>query len=385
MRRQLPVYSPLTARALLAGAAGMLRPRAALERAVRELLTRVFGADEVQLTDSGTGALALAIRAALEDGGRDALVALPAWACYDLATAALGADANVCLYDLDPRTLAPVPGSLRAALELGARAVVYVHFFGIPVVWNAAQPVRVIEDAAQAAGAMLSGRPAGSSGDFAILSFGRGKGMTGGGGGALLGRRDAAPAVRRAGARVGPGSRGPRVAVSLGAQLALGRPALYSLPASLPFLHLGDTRFHAPSPVRGISAVSAATLVETWPLGDAEAAIRRANAATLLAAVPAGLEPVRPPDDAVPGYLRLPVIADAEWARRARTTEAHALGIMPGYPRALCDLPGFADRVRNRDAEFPGARLLAERLVTLPVHSRLTPADLAALIAWLKS
>ena len=55
---------------------------------------------------------------------------------------------------------------------------------------------------------------------------------------------------------------------------------------------------------------------------------------------------------------------------------------MPGYPRALCDLPGFGERVLNRGGAFPGARMLAERLVTLPVHSRLGERDLAALEAW---
>ena len=42
------------------------------------------------------------------------------------------------------------------------------------------------EDAAQEAGATLHGRRLGSFGDLSVLSFGRGKGVTGGGGGALL-------------------------------------------------------------------------------------------------------------------------------------------------------------------------------------------------------
>ena len=59
------------------------------------------------------------------------------------------------------------------------------------------------------------------------------------------------------------------------------------------------------------------------------------------------------------------------------------MGVMPGYPAALCDLPGFGERVVNRADGFPGARSLAERLVTAPVHSRLGERDLAGLEVWL--
>jgi hypothetical protein len=56
---------------------------------------------------------------------------------------------------------------------------------------------------------------------------------------------------------------------------------------------------------------------------------------------------------------------------------------MPGYPWALADLRGFGGRVGNADWRFPGARTLAERLITLPTHSRLRERDLEALETWL--
>ena len=81
-------------------------------------------------------------------------VALPAYGCYDLATAAIGSEARVVLYDLDPATLGPDEGSLRAALSAGARTVVLAHLFGIPVDVGAvralpeADGVTIVEDAA---------------------------------------------------------------------------------------------------------------------------------------------------------------------------------------------------------------------------------------------
>src|SRR5207237_8893759 len=141
------------------------------------------------LTGSGTTALTAALIGVLKD--RPGAVALPAYGCYDLATAADGANAPVLLYDLDPHTLAPDLPQLRDALRQGASAVVVVHFYGHPVDLGevkrlaAERGALVIEDAAQAAGAKLDGRPVGTQSSLAVLSFGRGKGLTGGSGGAL--------------------------------------------------------------------------------------------------------------------------------------------------------------------------------------------------------
>jgi perosamine synthetase len=387
-RRQLPAYSPLPLRAVLAGVGGLVAGGARPAARAAATLQRPFRGSDVLLTDSGTGALALAIRGCLQ-GAPGATVALPAYACYDIATAADGADAPVVLYDLDPATLAPEPASLGRALARGARAVVLVHLYGIPVdpdpVRRAAEAAgaRLIEDAAQGAGASVRGSPAGSFGDVTVLSFGRGKGNTAGRGGALLAPTGAGSDLLAA-ARplVLPRSRGAREAVQLAIQWLVGRPALYALPASLPFLHLGETRYHPPSPVRAISAVAARTLAVTWPLGEREARVRRANAERLLARAGPGLVPPRPPAGTEAGYLRLPFLASPAARAAVDAPAARRLGAMPGYPRALCDLAGFAGRVVNSGDPFPGARQLAERLVTVPTHSRLSRRDRERLARW---
>lgn len=386
-RRQLPAYSPLPLRAVVAGAVGLVAGGEGARGWVSGVLKEHFGAADVLLTDSGTGALTLAIKASLA-GRPGSAVALPAYGCYDLATAADGAGAPVVLYDIDSETLAPDLDSLRRALSHEVGAVVLVHLYGIPA---DPEPVRaamagtgaaLIEDAAQGAGASLRGRPLGGFGDVSILSFGRGKGNTAGRGGALL--ACAGPGVERvadARARVLPPVRGLKEILQLKMQWLLGRPSLYAVPASLPFLQLGETLYHPPSPTRGLSAVAARTLAVTWPLGEREAEVRRSHAARLSAPAGWGLTTVRVPDGAQAGYLRLPFVASPAVRFEAGTPEARALGIMPGYPLALCDLRsrGFGARIRNGEDAFPGARLLAQRLVTLPTHSLLDEEDLVRL------
>jgi len=391
-RRQLPAYSPLPMRAVLAGATGLLGGGDATRARVSSILAAHFGAHDVLLTDSGTGALTLAIKACLADSPGSA-VALPAYGCYDLATAADGAGAAVVLYDIDPATLAPDYASLKRALVhavRSVRAVVLVHLYGIPV---DPEPVRaavatsgawLIEDAAQGASASLRGQPLGAFGDLAVLSFGRGKGITAGRGGALLARGARGLALlERVRSDVLPPRRGFKEYVELKMQWLFGRPWLYAVPSALPFLRLGETVYHSASPVRGLSAVAVRTLEVTWPLGDGEAKVRRSHAARLLAARGEGLAPIAVPRDGEPGYLRLPFVASSGARREAGTAEARTIGVMPGYPRALCDLAGFGERVVNREDTFPGARLLAERLVTLPAHGLLCERDLAALEAWM--
>ena len=89
------------------------------------------------------------------------------------------------------------------------------------------------------------------------------------------------------------------------------------------------------------------------------------------------MRPIAALAGAEPGYLRLPAVGTAE--HRARLDAAARLGVAPGYPRALCDLPGFGERVLNRDGDFGGARELAATLFTLPTHSRLSEGDLLEL------
>lgn len=385
-RRQLPVYSPLTLGAVAAAARTMVSGPGAEAAELERLLRGAFGSAAVVLTDSGTSALTLALRAS--SAGR--AVALPAYGCYDLATAADGAEASILLYDVDPHTLCPDLVSLEAALKGGAGVVVVAAFFGVPIDLDAVTSLAhrhgavIVEDAAQGIGMTWRGRVAGSMGAFGVLSFGRGKGVTGGGGGALLLRdTEAVAAFQSSNPAIQAPARASNIVIGLLAQCALARPSIYALPSALP-LGLGQTHYRTASPPRRIAAPSCAAVLRTWPLGPDEVALRRVNAARLLTAAQESprLRTVSPVPGGEASFLRLPLIASAGEAPFAAHRAAR-LGIMPGYPLALADLAGFVDRVRNRSLAFPGARELAARLGTLPTHTRLRESDLQRLERWL--
>ncbi|HEX6750646.1 MAG TPA: aminotransferase class I/II-fold pyridoxal phosphate-dependent enzyme [Longimicrobium sp.] len=384
MRRQLAAYSPLAPRALLAATGAALRPARGGADRLLALLAARHGAASGLLCGSGTQALQLAVSAAhAAAGDASAPVALPAYTCFEVASAAVGADVPIALYDVDPLTLSPDLDSLERVLAAGARVMVAAWTYGYPPAWRDVLSLAqkhgaiVIEDAAQGHGAAWRGRAAGGFGALSVLSFGRGKGWTGGRGGALLSRAAEIelPAIPAAGTM----EEFANVAVAA-AQWMLGRPSLYALPAAVPGLALGETVYHPPRPPSALPRTAAVLLRRTRAAAEREADARRRNARALLDAISGipGIRRMRPVDGADPGFLRLPVLLD-----RALPAEAARLGVIRGYPTPLGSLDAVRPRLAGPERRWPGAEELAARLVTLPTHSRLTPRDLEAIVSML--
>jgi dTDP-4-amino-4,6-dideoxygalactose transaminase len=130
---------------------------------------------------SGTDALELALRAAEVPAGAE--VIMPANTFVATAEAVVRAGARPAFADVDPDYLLLDAGALAAALSRQAGAVIPVHLFGqmapMAAISDAAaqRGAVIIEDAAQAHGATQSGRPAGSFGLLAGVSFYPGKNL----------------------------------------------------------------------------------------------------------------------------------------------------------------------------------------------------------------
>jgi len=388
--RQLPAYSPLTWRAAWRGAARGLSRRDDPRPRVRRLIRALYRGEHALLVGSGTQALELAIRAAAAGG--PCVVALPAYSCYDVAAAAVGAGVRIALYDVDPATLAPDLDSVTATLAEGARIVVVAPLCGVPVDWEAIEHcvagfgALAVEDAAQGHGAEWRGAPLGSLGRLSVLSFGRGKGWTAGRGGALVTRGGLHTPD---GAYVAPAGTGVELAITAAAlvQWALGRPGRYGLAAAIPGLHLGETRYRDPEAPRAMSRAAACLLERTLPLAAREASVRRANAAALLASVPAGVRvrAVTAPRDGTPGFLRLPLRLSRGIAGFADARLALRCGVAPGYPTTLAALAPVREGMTRAPGRWPGAEDLARQLVTLPTHSLVSDGERDALVRLLES
>lgn len=357
---------------------------------VEELLRRTYGADECVLCDSGTHALQMAMGVARRLVGEGSRIAVPAFSCYDVATAAIAVGGDVCLYDIDPMTLSPDADSLERVLNEGARVVVIAPLYGMPVDWDAAEALAaqfgaiLIEDAAQGHGGSWKGRRLGSLGRLTCLSFGRGKGWTSGGGGALL--------LRQIGGGVPSlGESAPRAELSttigLLAQAVLGRPAIYGLPNAMPSLHLGETTYVEPTTPRAMTRAAAAALSATEQVSMVEAAVRVQNAELLRNALE-GVAHVRqfaPIGGGASGYLRFPLAMERGMARFTDAHQALRLGIAGSYPTTLAELPVLGSKLANGGEAFSGAKRLARDLITLPTHSLVKDSERAKIAALLRN
>lgn len=387
IRQQLPAYSPVLPVQLVGACVDVLRSRDRPRDELEQHLTDRYSASRVLLTGSGTQALQLALMRCRKARGADVVVALPAYSCYDLITAAVGAEVRVMFYDIDPVSLTPERESFREALAAGASVAVAANLYGFPLDWEwlsaecRAAGATLIEDAAQGLGSGWGAAEAGSFGDLSILSFGRGKGWNGGGGGALI--------VHSAGELAGDGlstmtegGHGLRALLLSLALWGVGRPLLYRFPTLVPGLGLGETHYREPAPPAIMSSIGAATTLRHAEASLEAVAGRRTWAAAWrdrLQRSEPGLSPCEPVSGAHCGYLRFPVLASDRNHREVVLMATRTAGSAPGYPVSLPELPQAAGVAIEPRRPTPGATALAETLLTLPTHPRVSRRDLESI------
>lgn len=364
--------------------------------ALIEHLSRTFDAPTVVATGSGTQALQLAMELAPAFNRGPAVVALPAYSCFDLVSAAVGAGVRVRFYDIDPVTLSPDMDHLRTVIREGVTAVVASSLYGYPIDWTSVRAecsttgAFLIEDAAQGLGTAGDDVGGGRFGNVSVLSFGRGKGWTGGGGGALLIREapEHGDVIRKVAAS--RSDFGLRKTVITTAAWMLGRPALYGIPASIPWLGLGETVYKDPTTPREISSFCAA-LAKLTAVSATEAVIVRRDVAaqwdTALGASAGAFSTCSPmggPSQA--SFLRYALVLRDPTHVSDLIRATGLMGAARGYPTALDQLPQTG-QVRSGTATraLPGAQRLAATLVTLPTHHWVTPREIGTVASQLSS
>jgi len=380
-RRQLPVASPISGASLARAVVDATRASQETRARARDAVARAFDGRNVLLTDSGTSALVLALRATASGG----TVALPAYGCVDLVAAALLAGVRIRLYDIDPATLSPDLESVQKVVARGVDAIVVAHLFGYAAdivgvqLIAAASGVAVIEDAAQGAGASLNGKRLGSLGALAIVSFGRGKGLCAAGGGAVLANDVWSPKLDAL--AVSAPRRGWSGLAGTAIQWMLGRPSIYALPSALPWLHLGEMIYHPATDPAGVSWASASLVSSAFALEERDLAVRRARARDLDAALgeAEGLVATAPIASSHPSYLRY-AVRDVTGRRTAQA----ALGIVKPYPGTVATYPQIGSSLAPGEPPMTGANEIARSLLTLPSHRFVARSDLTRLGAWAK-
>jgi perosamine synthetase len=145
-------------------------------------------------TNTGTGALHSALVAAGVKAGDE--VILPSFTFVATAEAVIFARAKPVFVDINPDAYTVSPRAIEKALTKKTKVIMPVDLYGMPADTQAAREIadkhglNIIEDAAQAHGAMYKGRPVGAFADASCWSFYGSKNMTTGEGGMITTNSD---------------------------------------------------------------------------------------------------------------------------------------------------------------------------------------------------
>ena len=145
-------------------------------------LSQYLGGRAVRTVTSGTAALEIALLIAGVGPGDEVIV--PAMSFAASANVILRVGARPVFVDIEIASRNLDVSLVEAAITPRTRAIMPVHFAGLPVDMDGLQQIaasrqlRIIEDAAHAIGASCKGRRIGSFGDIACFSFHPNKNMT---------------------------------------------------------------------------------------------------------------------------------------------------------------------------------------------------------------
>lgn len=291
---------------------------------------------------SGTDALVLSLRAL--GVGPDDEVIVPALSFYATAEAVLLVGAEPVLVDVEPDTLNLSPGAAKAAITDKTKALLPVHLYGCPAdmpalaVLAREHGLKLIEDAAQAAGAMLDGKPVGSWGDACCYSFYPTKNLGGAGDGGLVTTPHEEVAERVRLLRV-HGTSKPYYHEEVGYTSRLDALQAVVLSAKLPYLDGWNARRR-----------------ELAQYYDA----RLADLPVKIMAHGAGV-------------YHLYVVQVEERDRVMAELNAAGIGARAYYPYTLAEMPPLLGRARG---DLSIAQRAAQKLLALPLHPNLNEHDL---------
>lgn len=389
MRYLAPAGTPIGARDLWRWLGRWPRRHRELESWRAKVLWR-FDLAGCEFVSSGRAGLTLLLQTLYARRG-DPLrneVLIPGYTCFSVPASIERAGLRVRVCDIDPRTLSYDLERLVRFDFSRLLAVVSANLYGLPndlpaiEALSRQQGVYMVDDAAQAMGATVAGRAAGTFGDVGLFSLDKGKNITSIQGGMLVTRDAEFAAALRDRVSALPGARFADTlaqALKLVLYALLLPPTRYGITRRLPFLGLGRTPYITPSPMTryspGLGAFAAILFERLDALGEA-----RRDAAQQIRAALAGqedIELVEPLPGTSPVYPRLPVLAVNPNGRDAllRRLEAAGIGATASYPAAVPDIAELRERLDPADLNCPGARSVAARILTLPTHPFVQPTD----------
>ena len=343
-------------------------------RRFEQAFVEFLGDDSLQAiaVNSATAGLHLALEALGIGPGDEVITTTHTFTATAEVVRYLGAD--VKLVDIDPATLNIDPVAIEAAITPATKAIMPVHYAGLAVDMDAIYAIahkhglKVIEDAAHSLPTTYKGQLVGTlKSDAVVFSFYANKTMTTGEGGMLV-TRDADLAARAKVMRLH----------------GINRDAFDRFTAKVPSWYY---EIVAPGFKYNLTDIAAALgLHQLKRLPGFQ--VRREQIAQRYDEAFADLPIIRPPRPAQAGdvhswHLYVIRLSDDTPVQRDAFIDslfADGIGVSVHYiPLHLH--PYWKDRYDLRPEQFPHSQKAFERMLTLPLYTRMTDADVERVIA----
>jgi len=383
IRRTIPpTAAPISLTDLLHGLSGMMNRKSILklETEIRDY----FGAKHVFFVSSGKAALFLILSGLRSLTGKKRVI-IPAYTCFSVPSAIRMAGLEIVLCDIRPDSLDFDATELEGLIDDDTLCIIPTHLFGIPSdVENLHTICRnrrifIVEDVAQGMGSTHGPQKLGVGGDVAFFSLGRGKNITCGDGGIIItSADDVADSIRNHYSNVGrvPGGEYIRNILEIIFLMIFIHPALYWFPSQLPFLKLGETRYHHDFPVRKLTGFQAG-LLNDWRRKLERYNGRRSRNGGYYRRHLNRYNNLSKVSDQCQ-YLRFPICVKDKDAKDTLLKAGNHLGISPMYPCSANRIEEIKELFGN--TPYPRAERLAESLVALPTHILLKDKDIKAIV-----
>ena len=325
--------------------------------------------------NSATAGLHLALEALGIGPGDEVITTTHTFTATAEVVRYLGAD--VRLVDIDPATLCIDPNAVEHAIGPKTRAIVPVHYGGLaadmPAILDIARRhgLGVVEDAAHALPTTSGGKLVGTLGsDVTVFSFYANKTITTGEGGMIVTRDDKLAARMRTMRLHG-----------------MSRDAFDRFTSTVPSWYY---EIVAPGFKYNLTDIAAALGIHQLRRAGEFRAKREAIAAAFTRGfdgLPLLAPPEAPPGETHAWHLYAPRLTDSATISRDVLIErlfADGIGCSVHYiPLHL--QPYWRDRYGLEAAQFPHSQHAYERMLSLPIHTRMTEADVERVLRSLRT
>jgi hypothetical protein len=347
-----------------------------------------FPDHHVYLFNNAKSALHIVLSAISSLTGKNT-VAMSAYTCPDVATAAIDADCHIRLFDIQKENLQPEPASvLNTIRNEDTGAIILSNLYGYPDILSIDRPkgLYVIHDACQSfLNFCGSGNISISNEEITICSFGRGKAFSAAGGGMLLIPKNDIESKKlyfsnihkavEAAYRSLPFESGKDAfsyIIKLFVQSIFERPCLFWIFCHLPGTGIGTTKVKMNSPcLRANKATITGIFSSLQHIENRLGEIRTSISLYRKMNLHPTLESVLP--------VRVPVLLSHQ--KRTELADSTSCiikyGIRFSYPDLICNYPQIKPFIvsSGSDSNYRGAYDVSRSIVTLPLHKYVTQED----------